>query len=263
MKSESFTDSQWSENKPTRMVCVVKKNAKTAGWARHYQTALGQHLKRRSGATLKLAVRLGRQAVLLGLEPLDVARIHEAILARPASRRGGARSRQGMGTCARQFFVETLVPIEQTHVAAVQADERVSQLTRTLRRRTVASSTSARHLERSVARRQAAEVALKKSGRQRRHLLQESSRLHHRLQTETRGVLSAQEKARRKTSHQLHDEITQILVAINLRLLTVKVSAKASTETLEKEIAETQRLVRKSTKRIYRLANEHGGHHET
>ena len=79
----------------------------------------------------------------------------------------------------------------------------------------------------------------------------------------TRKILSAQEDERQKTSRQLHDEIAQTLLAINVRLLTLKKAAKANTENLKKEIAETQRLVKQSVKTIQRLAHEFGVHHET
>ena len=76
----------------------------------------------------------------------------------------------------------------------------------------------------------------------------------------TDSVLS---NKRQKTSRQLHDEITQTLVAINLRLLTLKRSVKTNSENLKKEIAETQRLVQQSKKPIHRLAQKILAKHET
>ncbi len=163
---------------------------------------------------------------------------------------------------AKAFFAETIVPIEKTHGAALEDEARVKRLTRTLDQRTTESSASTRHLEQGVARRQAVETALKKSGKHRHQLLRESRRLQQCLRAQAREMFSAQEDERHKNSRELHNEIAQILLAINLRLLTVKNSAQSNTGKLEKEIAETQGLVQKSVKTIKRLAHEFGGDHE-
>jgi signal transduction histidine kinase len=236
--------------------------AKVSRLSARYLAVLRQYLQPGAPTRLLLAAGLGRQAAAQGLETLDLARIHEQALMTLVSPDGSARTRQRMIERAQRFFAEAIVPIEKTHGAAQQAAALVNQLSQTLRRRTVESTASTRHLEQSIAQRKAAEAALKKSREQRIRLLQESSRLQNRLQYQTREILSAQEEERQKSSHQLHDEIAQTLVAINLRLLTLKTSAKANTENLQKEIAETQRLVQQSVKTMYRLAHELGVDHE-
>jgi signal transduction histidine kinase len=210
---------------------------------------------------LQPALRLGRQAVALELDTLDLARIHARALVSLALPAGSSRTGQRLIERAKRFFTEAIVPIEKTHGAALNADLHVNQLTRTLRRRTVESSASTRRLERGIARRQAAEAALKKSGEHRNRLLRESSRLQSRLRHQMRAILLAQEDERQKTSRQLQDEIAQALVAINLRLLTLKTAAKANTSKLSQEIAETQWLVDESVKTLRRLAHDFGiGH---
>ncbi|MFO7536005.1 MAG: histidine kinase [Kiritimatiellia bacterium] len=238
-------------------------NANKTVWARRYQAALEKHLAKGSGASLTPALDLGGLAVSLGLETLDVALIHGHILKGLLPAGGSAMSRQKTIERAKTFFTETLAPIDKTHSAAVKADLRVNQLTQALRRRTAESSASTRHLEKGIAQRQAAEAALKKSGAQRIQLARESTRLQKRLRSRTHEILSSQEEERRKTSRQLHDEIAQMLLSINLRLLTLKTSTKASTEGLKKEIAETQRLVKQSVKMIKRFNQELGGLHAT
>ncbi|MCX7010339.1 MAG: histidine kinase [Kiritimatiellaeota bacterium] len=235
-------------------------NAKQNHWSRLYQTALSKHLKK---VNLRPALELGCQAATLGLETLDVARIHEQILVKLVAPGGSIRSRQKAISRAERFFAEAIVPIEKTHSAALQTDVRVQQLSQTLRRRTVESSASTRHLEQGIVRRQAAETALTVSGKHRLKLLQEARALQQRLLVQTRKMLAAQETERQKNSHQLHDEIAQILLAIHVRLLTLKTSSQANTENLKKEIAETQRLVKQSAMTIQRLAHEHGAHHAT
>ena len=244
-------------------MCAVKTEARTSGWPRRYGAALRKHLAPGSQASLQPAFRLGRQAVALGLETLDLARIHEQALTTLVMSGRSSRTRERMIERAMSFFAEAIVPIERTHPAALKADVRFQQLAQTLRQRSVESSASKRHLERGVARRRAAEAALKKSGQHRLKLLQKSRRLQERLREQTRTMLSAQEDERKKSSRQLQDEIAQTLLAINVRLLTLKNAGRAKTETLRKEIAETQRLVRQSVLTIRRLGHEYGACHES
>ena len=223
-----------------------------------------KHVEQGSRAGLKPALGLGRKAVPLGLETLPLARIHEQALATLVLPDGSSRTRQRMGKRARSFFAETLVPIEKTHRAALKADACLHRLTRTLRQRSAESALSIRRLKESSIQRQGAELALRTSGKRHARLRTELHGLQKHLQHVARGILSAQEDERRKTSHQLHDEIAQALIAINLRLLTLKKAARVSTASLKKEIASTQRLVRESVKRVEQFAHEFGiQQHET
>jgi len=237
-------------------------NAAQTRWSHRYQLAMRQHLKQSPRASLQLALRLGRQAVTLGVETLDVALIHEQALKALVSPGGSLRSRQKIVEQAERFFAEATVPIEKTHHAALKTDIRINQLTQTLRRRTAESAASTRHLKRGIVRRQSAEAALKVSKEHHSKLLQESRRLQKLLRDQTRTMLSAQEAGRQKSSHQLHDEIAQTLLAINVRLLTLKKAANGNTESLKKEIANTQRLVKDSANTIQRLAHEFGVQYE-
>ena len=164
---------------------------------------------------------------------------------------------------AKAFFLEAIAPIENTHRAALETGVRVDQLNQTLRQRTVESSASTRHLKQGIVQRQVVNQALKKSGKQHARLLAQSRRLREHLRHLTHEILSAQEEERHRISHQLHDEIAQTLLGINVRLLALKNIAKASTKGLKKEIASTQRLVKQSLKTIDRFAHEFGFHHET
>ena len=237
-------------------------NEETTRWAKRYQAALARYLKQGPADNLSAALRLGHRAAALGLETLDVARSHEQALLALVLPAGSAKTRQQMIDRSKLFFEEALVPIEQTHAAA-QADVRhVAELGEELRVRTVESSASTRRLERGIVRRQASETALRKSGKQHSLLLQKSRGLQTRLRVQMRKILSTSEDKRQQASYQLQNEIAQILVAIHVRLLTLKEAARANTDNLKKEIAETQQLVKQSVKTIQRLANESGIHHE-
>jgi signal transduction histidine kinase len=82
------------------------------------------------------------------------------------------------------------------------------------------------------------------------------------LQRLTHRILSAQENKRKKISRDLHDEIAQTLLGINIRLLMLKKEAAINSGDLKKEIVSTQHLVDKSVKSIKRFAREFGIHNK-
>jgi len=241
---------------------AVKENPEIARWSERYPAALRNYLGPGPRSTLRSALKLGREAAALGMETLDVARIHEQALRALVLPSDSPRSRHRIIDRTKRFFEETIVPIEQTHAVALKDDLHVAQLSQKLCERTAQSAASAQRLARGVARRQASEKALQKSDKRHVQLLQKSRNLQNRLRTHMRKILSANEDKRQKASSQLQNEIAQILVAIHVRLLTLKEATKANTENLKKEIAETERLVKESVQTIKRLAYESGVHHE-
>jgi signal transduction histidine kinase len=227
--------------------------------SRGYATALHKHLKQGPRASLQPAHDLGRRALAIGLETLDMARIHEAALASLEA----SSSRDGFIKRAEMFFTEAITPIEETHCAALKAKARLDQMIETLGQRTVDLAASSQSLKQGVAQRKAVEQTLKKSVGHYARLVKESRRLQKHLRHLTHQILSAQEEERKKISRELHDEIAQTLLGIKVRLLALKNGATANTEDLKKEIASTQRLVGKSVKMMSRFAREFGKQHGT
>jgi len=215
---------------------------------------LRKYLKQGPRASLQPARGLGRKAVALGLETLDVSRIHVAALASLEA----SSSRDGIIKRAEIFFAEAITPIEKTHRAARKISSDLDRLTKTLSRRTAELAASGRHLKRGIARRKAAEQALEKSGKHRTNLLEQSRLAQEQLRHLAHQILSAQEDKRTKMSRELHDEIAQTLLGINVRLLALKNEATVNAKGLKKEIANTQRLVEKSNKILSRFADELG-----
>jgi signal transduction histidine kinase len=234
---------------------------KLSALSRRYTTALRKHLRQgpRAIPPCGTALALGRQAADLNLETLDVAKIHEDALATLEA----ASSKNGLIKRAEIFFTEVITPIEETHRAALKANAHLSKLNQTLGRRTVDLAASHRSLKKDIVQRKTVEQALKKSGEHSKKLLKESSDLQKHLQRLTQQLLSAQEDKRKKISRDLHDEIAQTLVGINVRLLTLKRGAAIDTDDLKKEIVSTQHLVDKSVRSIKRFAREFGIHHRT
>jgi signal transduction histidine kinase len=195
---------------------------KLTGLSRRYVAALRKHLKQGPQASLQPALGLGRQAAALDLETLDMARIHEGALATLEA----SSSKDGIIKRAEMFFAEAVTPIEKTHCAALKANARLSQLNKMLGRRTMDLAASNRFLLQGIAQRKTVEKALKKSAGHYAWLVKKSHRLQKHLRHLTRQLLSAQEEERKKISRELHDEVAQTLLGINVRLLTVKQSVK-------------------------------------
>jgi len=226
--------------------------------SRHYIAALRRHLKQGPGANLDQARGVGRRAVILGLDTLDLVKIHQKALASVEA----SASRDGIIERAEIFFAEAVTPIEKTHRAALKNNAQLDRVSRSLARRTIDLAISNRSLKKTIAHRKTAEEDLKQSGGHSKKLLEESRRLQGHLRHLTHRILTAQEDKRKKISRDLQDEIAQTLLGINVRLLTLKKEAAANAKGFKQEIANTQSLVNKAAKRIKRFAREIGKRHE-
>jgi signal transduction histidine kinase len=225
---------------------------KLIGLSQRYVTALRKRVEQGPRASLLSALGLGRRAVVLGLETLDLARMHERAVTALELR----SKKDGFIERARIFFTEAIMPIEETHLAARKAKTHLHQLTEMLGRRTVELAATNGQLRQSVVRRKTVEAALKKSGERFARLLKDSVQLQDGLRQLTRQVLAAQEEERHKISHELQDEIAQTLLGINVRLISLKQEARINTRGLKKEIASTQRLVAKSAQSVRQAARK-------
>jgi signal transduction histidine kinase len=231
-------------------------NRKLNGLSRQYQAALRKHLKQKAKAGLLTPQVLGRRALALGLETLDLAKIHESAL-KTLILPGYARAtREGLVRRARLFFAEAVTPIENTHRPAIEARVELSQVNRQLRQRSVDLTDSILQLRQQIVQRKAAEECLERSERHYGQLLEQSRQMHEQLRLLSRQVLSAQEEERKKISRELHDVIAQTLTGINVRLGTLKKESVVNTEGLKQNIARTQELVQRSVDIVHRFARE-------
>jgi signal transduction histidine kinase len=69
-------------------------------------------------------------------------------------------------------------------------------------------------------------------------------------------VLSAQENERREISRELHDEVVQTLVGINVELAALAQAAAVGTEAFRAKIANTQQLVERSVNAVHQFARD-------
>ena len=221
--------------------------------ADRYVRALRKHLKKGPRASLLPALGLGRRAVVLGLETLDLARMLERAVATLEL----SGSKNGFIKRAEIFFTEAIIPIVETHRAA-QGKMDLKRLNETLSRRTLELAATNRQLQRSIIRRKRVEAALKKSGEHYGKLLKGSLQLQEDLRQLTHRMLAAQEDERKKISVELQDEIAQTLLGINVRLVSLKQEARSNTRGLRNEIAGTQRLVVTSAESVRRAARGFG-----
>jgi len=221
-----------------------------------YLAALRTHLKSGPKGNLRAACGLGRRTLADGLQTLDLARIHEQALTSLASSSDSFRINDGMITRAEEFFAEAITPMEETHRAAMEANVSLKQQVATLRQRTGELAAANLRLKREVVQRKAAEKALKKSEAHHKLLLEQSRRMQEQLRHLSRQILLAQEEERKEISRELHDEIAQTLAGINVHLSALKVEAAATTQSLSRKIASTQKLVERSVKIVHRFALE-------
>lgn len=111
-------------------------------------------------------------------------------------------------------------------------------------------------LQREIVRRKVADAALKESQRHYDKLLKESRLMQGQLRHLSHQILLAQEEERKHISRELHDDISQLLTGINVRLAALKIEATANNGSLRKKIANTQRLVERSVAAVHRFARE-------
>jgi signal transduction histidine kinase len=113
-----------------------------------------------------------------------------------------------------------------------------------------------RSLERETVRRHNAEGALRASKIHYGELLARSNLAREQKRLLARRVLLNQEEERRRISRTLHDEISQTLAGINIKLATLSQDAASNTVGFRKKIAGTRRLVEKSVDIVHRFARK-------
>ncbi|HSH94596.1 MAG TPA: hypothetical protein VK968_10665 [Roseimicrobium sp.] len=219
------------------------------GLTRRYVKALQQFLDGGPSASVAPATTLGRQAVTMGIETLQMARIHERAFisckSKSSTRTPLLVRRAGV------FFTEFVTPIEETHRIAWQGRSEVKW-----KRETKGLAAANRKLLRNIVHFKNVASATKRSGDRYARLLKDSVLLQEGLRLLTHQALVDQESERQTISHKLQDEIAQTLLSINVRLLTLKSSANGNLSRFTIEIASTQKLVEDSIKSINRFARE-------
>lgn len=224
--------------------------------SRLYHAALQHFLKQGPAASMAPAHALGHQAITLGLETLDLARMHEVAIVSLVLPVYSSSTNDGLMGRAGLFFAEAITPLEETHRGAREANIHLNHMVHKLSQRTRELATSVEDLRQEVTQRRAMEESLRISQQTSSDLLKKSRELQEELRQLSRQLLSAQEEERKKISRELHDVIAQTLTGINMRLADLKTDATVSDKSLQTKITSTQQLVEKSVDIVHRFARE-------
>jgi two-component system sensor histidine kinase DegS len=226
------------------------------GLAARYLTALRLHLRRASGANGERARGFGHVALANGLASVDLARMHDAAVIALATSSDFVGSRTQALKRVGYFFTQALIPLEAAQRATVETNRLLLQRNKTLQRHTAALARVNHRLESEIARRKNGERVIRNGKEQYRELFFESQIMEKKLRQLTRQIIQAQEEERKEISRELHDEVVQTLVGINVELSALGAGASTSGRTLKARIARTQRLVEHSVKAVHRFARE-------
>ena len=220
--------------------------------SRRYAAELRKNLQGGRNSGFHPAVRLGRHAVALGMETLELARMHEQALSSLKVADGSAQFKK-----AEVFFTEAIGPIVDTHRAARQNNnKKLNRLNVLLKRRTAKLAAINHRLKDGIDRRRDVEASLKHRGKQYERLLKDSIGLQEDLRRMTRKMLKAQEEERKSISLELQNEIAQTLLAVNVRLLNLKRQADGNAKRIKNEITATQELAQKTTRSTHRRSRK-------
>lgn len=154
-----------------------------ASFSQRYQDELQKHLEHGRRAAPQVADQLGREALDLGLETPDPARLHEQTLASFVSSERTAKISGAVIRRTHCLFVKALMRLEKTHKTAIQANTRLQQRPEEL-------TTANRAFKKEIAPRLDVEKALKQSEQDHRQLLKQSQS----MQEQLRGPMGPNDK---------------------------------------------------------------------
>ncbi len=104
--------------------------------------------------------------------------------------------------------------------------------------------------------RKSVEAKLEEQAQDLKLALAQSLDMQAHLRQLSRELLCAQEDERKVISRELHDDIAQTLMGINVHLAKLKMEAAVNSKGLTKKIANTQRIVKKSVEIVHRFARK-------
>jgi PAS domain S-box-containing protein len=119
----------------------------------------------------------------------------------------------------------------------------------------VATATNSK-LQLEIIRREAVEAALKQSEGNAQRLLRESIKMQRQLRNMSHRILQVQEEQRKEISRELHDQITQTLIGINIHMAAFAKAVKSDPRNVTQSAAPIRRLVIKAVETVHRFAQD-------
>ena len=229
-------------------------------WSEEYLAALRTYTELTPSGSFASAHALGKMALKLEMETLEVAKLHDLAVASLLPQEADTGARESLMAKAAMFFSETINPIEQTHPAVREVQADIQEMHLTLAQRTTDLADMNWRLKVQTTERKAFAALHQQKDQSSKQLMADSKLLEEQLQSMAREILSANEAVRKKMSLQLNDEIAQALLGINLRMAALKNQISTNQADLNKEIAIIQGLVEHSVRIIKHLAHEFNVH---
>jgi PAS domain S-box-containing protein len=113
-----------------------------------------------------------------------------------------------------------------------------------------------RRLEEEIAKRRVVEKSLVESERNARVLLIQSQAMQAQLRDFSHRILQVQEKQRAKISRELHDDVSQLLIGINVHLAVFTKAATAQPSGIRRRVVPLRRLVKKTLRVVHQFARD-------
>jgi signal transduction histidine kinase len=221
-----------------------------------YLTTLRTHLGQKKPGNGDRAQGLGRAALANGMVALDLVVMHEQAMKKLAVAYDLNDTVDSSIKRAGFFFNQALMPLEAAQLAAREVNHHLRQRNEVLRLHAESLAKGNREMQHEITLRKAAEASIKKGKEEFHALYLESQVMQKKLRQLTRQIIQAQEEERKEISRELHDEVVQTLVGINVELSALGNGASVGLHTLKEKIARTQRLVENSVNAVHRFARE-------
>jgi signal transduction histidine kinase len=227
----------------------------SSGFSRQYKTALRTHLDQKGRANPLVTEQIGNQIRLTGLPMLDFARLHENVVVMEILPGCPPRKQASLIRKAGNFFAATISASITENESSRNASH-LEKIIESLSERTVELAATNRQLGLEIIELGKVETTLRESERDSLGALEKSEALQKQLRDLFRRILSTQEEERKKISRELQNVVAQALLAINVRLATLKKEAGMNTRGLDHNISQTQKIITKSTDIVHQFARE-------
>lgn len=226
------------------------------GLSARYLTELRAHLGDKHSDKAKRPQGVGRAAAAEGLVVLDLAVMHEKALAVLTTSKTFTADWQDSLKRSSAFFNQTLLPLEEIQKATRVSNRLLQKRNASLSAQSAKLAKGNQRLELEIMRRKTGQAVILQGKAEYQKLFLESQVMQKKLRQLTHQIISAQEEERKEISRELHDEVVQTLVGINVQLSTLNRAASTDLDTLQAKIARTQRLVENSVDAVHRFARE-------